>query len=455
MALFDLSDEDILKNDEFFYQTLDLRDDNVLKISELGIIYDNNGFEMILDDFFRKLEKNIKSEDYNVLYNERNNNFNITFNGTDYVLELDSETMKNYIEGKYNNITYKLKKLSNTELDIKRQQKEIELEEEKKELAIQRKNEIVENARKGILPNDEAKSLYLEELKKEKRFSFRNIFSIFKKSHEDNENHRDNVEDFIYEYSNSESNIGYIFEYGFMVSVVSLLIPTIIMMFKEFNIDYNLFWQIPLDAFFLPSTIYLYPAATYISKLIKNTINHFKNKRIIKHKIKELEKQLKCASSKSISMETFDKTLEESIINNTYYFKDIIYKQINDLISRLEYINKNDRNKLLIELRKILNEYDTRSKSIEKGNGLIDDNLFKLQSDIVGKIALVESEMVSVRARDITSEEKSKERLLLEERFDSLTIDTDEINNVMEERQNNKVPTKVKSRNKKYNYMGE
>ena len=433
MALFDLSDEDILKNDELFYQTLYHRDDSVLKISELGIVYDNNGFEMILDDFFKKLEKNIKREDYNVLYNEKNNNFDITFDGTNYVLELDSEIMKNYIEGKYNNITLRLKKLSNTELDLKKKKKEIKLEDDKKELAIQRRNEIVENARKGILPNDEAKSLYLEELKKEKRFSFRNIFSILKKSHEDNEEIRDNVEWFIYQHTIFESNVGYIFAGGFMSSICSTLIPAFIGLFKSIvgnaeNFNFNLFWQIPLGAFFLPSTIYLYPVATYIGNLVKNTINHFKNKRIIKHKIKELKKALKHTETKSISMETFDKTLEEPIINNTYYFKDIIYKQINDLISRLEYINKNDRNKLLIELRKILNEYDTRSKSIEKGNGLIDDNMFKLQSDIVGKIALVESEMVSVRARDITSEEKSKERLLLEERFDSLTIDTDEIN---------------------------
>ena len=159
----------------------DNRNISTLRISELGIVFDNNGFEMIIDDFFKKLEKNIKREDYNVLYNEKNNNFDITFDGTNYVLELDSEIMKNYIEGKYNNITLRLKKLSNTELDLKKKKKEIKLEEEKKELAIQRRNEIVENAKKGILPNDEAKSLYLEELKKEKRFSFRNIFSILKK----------------------------------------------------------------------------------------------------------------------------------------------------------------------------------------------------------------------------------------------------------------------------------
>ena len=50
----------------------------------------------------------------------------------------------------------------------------------------QKKKKIIEDAEQGILPDDEARIIYLDYLKKEKKFSFKKTINIFKQSHEDN-----------------------------------------------------------------------------------------------------------------------------------------------------------------------------------------------------------------------------------------------------------------------------
>lgn len=420
-------------------------DKEILRITELGTICSSDGtIDMLTNNFFRKLEKNYKSDAYNVSYNEKDNKFNIKYNGIEYILELDSDTMKKYLEGKYNDITLRLKKLAVAELGLIKKENEdfkLRVEEEKE---IKRKELIIEEAEKGIIPNNEARTIYLNKLKKDKKFSFKKLFNIFKQSHEDNEIHRDNVEEIIDECANGISE--YIFADGFMLAVIVLVVTAgieVLLMALSVIDSFNakLLSKLALGAFFIPSSLFLYPLATYCYHLVKNTIKHIKNKKLLKHKIKELTKKLNNSTeSKDFSLE-FDKTLKTPIEEKTYEYKDIIYKEISKLVKRLEYINSSDRKVLLSELKSILNEYDKRTKDINNNKEMLtEDNIFKLQNDIVKKIAMVEQKMTTARIKDISEEEKSKERLQLENEMSKYYIDGSELERIQMEREEKLLP---------------
>ena len=101
----------------------------ILRLTELGTVCSSDRtIEMLTNKFLKKLERNYESDAYNVSYNEKDNNFNIKYDGIEYILELDSDTMKNYLEEKYNDITLRLKKLIMAELDLnKRKEEELKL----------------------------------------------------------------------------------------------------------------------------------------------------------------------------------------------------------------------------------------------------------------------------------------------------------------------------------------
>lgn len=433
-------------------------DKKILRLTELGTVCSSDGtIEILTNKFLKKLERNYESDRYSVSYNEKDNNFDIKYDGIDYILELDSDTMKNYIEGKYNDITLRLKKITTAELDLnKRKEEELKLKKTEEETAIEREKmvkKIIEDAERGIIPNNEARTIYLNKLKKDRKFSFKKLFNIFKESHEDNEIHRYNVGELIDDNSNGIGE--YIFIYGILLAIIVSGIAAIIgdlLNIDSFNV--SLLWKLALGGFFLPSAIFLYPVATYFYNLVKNTIIHIKNKKLLKHKIKELTKRLNNSTgNKDFSLE-FDKTLKTPIEEKTYEYKDIIYKEISKLVKRLEYINSSDRKVLLSELKSILNEYDKRTKDINNNKEMLtEDNIFRLQNDIVKKIAMVEQKMTTARIKDISEEEKSKERLLLENEMSKYYIDGSELERIQREREENiiTIPT-GRARTKEYNY---
>ena len=440
----------------------------ILRITDLGTVCSSDKtIDMLTNKFLKKLEKNYQSSDYNVSYNEKDNNFDITYNGIEYILKLDSDTMKNYLEGKYNDITLRLKKITMAELDLKkRKEEELKLKKAEEEAAIEREKivkKIIEEAERGIIPNNEARTIYLNKLKKDKKFPFKKLFNIFKQSHEDNEPHRYIVGEIIDECS------GGIFEFLFfdgillatIVSGIAAIIEGILNAFSvidSFNV--SLLWKLALGGFFLPSAIFLYPVATYFYNLVKNTIKHIikhiKNKRLIKHKIKELKKALKYPEHKSIAENMFDKTLEEPIKKYSYNFQDYILQYISDLLDKIKYLNYSDKIRLNKSIAVIYNEYKEKLNKIPETNMIEDfcgNNIIELQNSVKNKLAKIEIEITQIRISDITEEEKQKEFSIIEERLGPIVIDSEVIDGTLRKREENiiTIPT-GRARTKEYNY---
>lgn len=445
-------------------------DKKILRLTELGTVCSSDDFDMLTNKFLKKLEKNYQSDAYNVSYNEKDNNFNIKYNGIEYILELDSDTMKNYLEEKYNDITLRLKKITMAELDLnKRKEEELKLKKAEEEAAIEREKivkKIIEEAERGIIPNNEARTIYLNKLKKDKKFPFnpfKKLFNIFKQSHEDNEPHRYIVGEIIDECS------GDVFEFLFfdgillatIVSGIAAIIEGILNAFSiidSFNV--SLLWKLALGGFFLPSAIFLYPVATYFYNLVKNTIKHIikhiKNKRLIKHKIKELKKALKYPEHKSIAENMFDKTLEEPIKKYSYDFQDYILQYISDLLDKIKYLNYSDKIRLNKSIAVIYNEYKEKLNKIPETNMIEDfcgNNIIELQNSVKNKLAKIEIEITQIRISDITEEEKQKEFSIIEERLGPIVIDSEVIDGTLREREKNiiTIPT-GRARTKEYNY---
>ncbi len=431
----------------------------ILRITDLGTVCSSDKtIDMLTNKFLKKLEKNYQSSDYNVSYNEKDNNFDITYNGIEYILKLDSDTMKNYLEGKYNDITLRLKKITMAELDLKkRKEEELKLKKAEEEAAIEREKivkKIIEEAERGIIPNNEARTIYLNKLKKDKKFPFKKLFNIFKQSHEDNEPHRYIVGEIIDECS------GGIFEFLFfdgillatIVSGIAAIIEGILNAFSvidSFNV--SLLWKLALGGFFLPSAIFLYPVATYFYNLVKNTIKHIikpiikhiKNKRLIKHKIKELKKALKYPEHKSIAENMFDKTLEEPIKKYSYDFQDYILQYISDLLDKIKYLNYSDKIRLNKSIAVIFNEYKEKLNKIPETNTIEDfcgNNIVALQNSIKNKLVRIETEITQIRISDITEEEKQKELSIIEERLGPIVIDSEVIDGTLRKREEKLLP---------------
>ena len=437
----------------------------ILRITDLGTVCScDKTIDMLTNKFLKKLEKNYQSDAYNVSYNEKDNNFNIKYDGIEYILELDSDTMKNYIEGKYNDITLRLKKITMAELDLnKRKEEELKLKKAEEEAAIEREKivkKIIEEAERGIIPNNEARTIYLNKLKKDKKFPFKKLlFNIFKQSHEDNETHRDNVGEIIYEHSDGIGEF-IIFDGIFLAVIVSgitLIIENFLIAFSVIDdLNINLLWKLALGGFFLPSAIFLYPVATYFYNLVKNTIKHIKNKRLIKHKIKELKKALKYPEHKSIAENMFDKTLEEPIKKYSYDFQDYILQYISDLLDKIKYLNYSDKIRLNKSIAVIYKEYKEKLNKIPETNTIEDfcgNNIIELQNSVKNKLAKIEIEITQIRISDITEEEKQKEFSIIEERLGPIVIDSEVIDGTLREREKNiiTIPT-GRARTKEYNY---
>jgi len=211
----------------------------------------------------------------------------------------------------------------------------------------------------------------------------------------------------------------------------------------------DILWQLPLGGFFLPSTIFLYPITTYLYNLVKNTIKHIKNKRLIKHKIKELKKALKYPEHKSIAENMFDKTLEEPIKKYSYDFQDYILQYISDLLDKIKYLNYSDKIRLNKSIAVIYNEYKEKLKKIPETNTIEDfcgNNIVALQNSIKNKLVKIETEITQIRISDITEEEKQKELSIIEERLGPIVIDSEVIDGTLIKRAENKVPVRVRKK---------
>ena len=392
----------------------------MLRITSLGIVQSDNGFEMVLEDFLKKLEKQIKKANYSVIYNEEDDNFNIVYNGKEYILDLECEEMDN-------EIISKLKMLS----DIK----SCEL---KKENEKQRREKIIKDADEGILPDDEAKSIYLNILKKQKL-----LLAEIKEY-----------------FSDPDFPPTEFFKALFAMTVLGAsigLIPLIVFGGKPVTSIVTLIGTALGFSFF--------PVGCSIEILQK----YVRKQRVLKHKIRELEKSLNIDKSKSNkkvkkkSKNNKDKTVviknnevQESVKVCSHEFKDTIYKKATALLNKIDLLsNDNEKVRLKSEIRDILQEYVSGLK-LEKNLGNVElsvsgcKNIIELQSRtraglvsrLNDKLDGINSCVDEIASREINESELEKERLLLEERLGPIVIDSEVIDGTLIKRAENKVPVR-------------
>lgn len=377
-----------------------------LRISELGIVSDGSNLEMKFDDFAKKIEKNMQTKkSYNIFYNKDKNYFEITFNDNEYQLVLDDKNMNNYLFGKYDNITLRLKQLCDIQLELKKREENEEI-----------RDKIIEKAKKCETLNDKEKIIYLKYLKEQN-----NIISAF-------ENAIKEIKLLNKEYASiDKEDIAKLILLGMLLSPIAMSITFTVQFITGFNIW--LILKIGLGALLFPLVIiYGFPPVAYVILLVGNTIQYFKNKGINRYKIKELTKLLEHTKSKSASSEMEDKKTNDQLDNSTYDFKNEIYEKMYKLICAAEHVNEYDKNKLVAKIKTIKTEYDEREKHIEGHPLEYIVDIEELNRDTERKLSLVENELQNIMNR----ENSHKESLLLEEKFNSIDFDISQINNGVE-----------------------
>lgn len=365
-----------------------------LIISDLDTIYGDNFDEMTLYQFLSKLRKNIKSSDYGVSYDEENNRFIVIYEGEKYNLVINDKVMNDFVLGKYNNLTYELKKLSTYQKDI---DKELLDNKNKKEHI----DKIIYDAeKKHILPNNYAKKIYLDYLKNNKN---KNIFS------KDLNKYFANFEDDI-DMANHfnrrflESKVWPFNGKGFFpVRLIILMILTSLAIIAGllFGASYFCYLFLLFHSIIFIFEPLIIPVITFFIflgkrrfKRLTKIINKYK---LVKHMIKKIKAELK---NSKLNINENDKVLEkkENKDSNMYQYTNAIYKEINLLVNKTMQINIKDRKTILDELKAILDEYNLRLKAIleENDNDTIvlgGGNALKLNMDIVGNIGIIETKI--------------------------------------------------------------
>lgn len=398
----------------------------ILRLTSFNTIIGDNFQEMFVEDFF-KIMNNKLGDNYAVYYEERNNRFIIIFDGSEYYLTLDKITMDNYAFGNYNDFTFKLRQLVDRIQGIEQKngdEEEIDL----------RKERILKDAKKGLIPNDEARKVYLEHLKNSKKFSFSKIKSYFSNLIDDFKSSYRTVDDWIW--NTDIPPFDFMYEgvpYFLCCVIVSFFIAlgvTLVVGFIDVASSGPLAtkWLYLYLLSLLPQTTYLVPVmlfgGTQVKIRLNRLISFIKNKKLNKHKIKQLTEELKIGRIQPNNYDRFDKTLPRPIKEQNNPLEDHILKNLYDIVDRLKYINPTDRKSLLDEVRDISNEYvrrleKIREENLEDGLKLGEDNYLGLNTDILSRISLLEQRMYQIRMNDIDDENINKQHLTLNNAIDA------------------------------------
>ena len=121
-----------------------------------SVRFDNE--EINISKFIRTLERNLKSDDYNVIYNEDKKNFIITYNGIDYIVVFPEEWQKELDNDSYTPIVLKLIMLAKKDIN--------NINRNANEKVRQRKIEEMDDSFYEDIESLEDYELYLEYLKK-------------------------------------------------------------------------------------------------------------------------------------------------------------------------------------------------------------------------------------------------------------------------------------------------
>lgn len=396
-----------------------------LRLTSFNTIVGDNFDEMFVDKFFEIMDTRL-GDNYAIYYEEYNNRFKVIFDGVKYYLTLDKVTMDNYAFGNYNNFTLRLKRL------IDRVQG-IEQEKNDEEEFTLRKEQILKDAKKGLVPNDEARKVYLEHLKNSKKFSFSKIKSYFSNLIDDFKSSYNLVDNWIW-----NTNIwpfdgmyegGYYFLSCAMVSFFIALFVTISLTIAEVvSGQFTYKWLYWFLLSLLPQTTYLVPVIKFLGlqamMRYERLIAFIETKKLSNYKIKQLTEELKIGGIQSNTYDSFDKTLPEPPKEKNNPLEDNILKNLYDIVERLKYINPTDRKVLLDEVRDISSEYVRRLENIkdqdlEDDLKLGEDNYFQLNTDILSRIASLEQRMYQIRMNDVDSENINKQYLTLTNKIDA------------------------------------
>lgn len=361
--------------------------------------------EFIFDDFIKKMNDNF-GKDYSVFYYEEDKKFGVMFDGFMYELILDEIIIYNY--GSFISI---LKQLDDRRVKIEQENAYIKSEKD-------RRDEIIKNAKNDIIPGDEARRVYLEYLKDELKPIFR-LKKYFNNLRSDILSSRKNYTFF---YENDIVNVLFMFiiltaiilaYFVICAAIVFLGNNGYLKFYCPINFKIlNVMWGCLLPLYRFPLKFIAFSIETLLYRIFRfiNCFNSYKRneKKIIKYKIEVLSKQLErgIKEDKTLTNNSFDKTLYGLINENDMKFKTSILNKFYVIHKRIKNINSCDgRVVLLEELKQIALEYKKRIVDIKKqeldGNRLDINSYFSIEKDIVMRLRLLEKNMLEIRGRDV------------------------------------------------------
>lgn len=306
----------------------------------------DNNEEMTTKDFFNFFEKSIKSGKITCCrYDSKKEEFSYTYCGDKYFIKISDKNTHNL------RILLTLMELENNE-SVKRKSQHLE--------EIERE-ELLKQARDGVIKNEEAKQLYLKELKKELKDLFKisnNLYDIW------------NFDVTPRTYDILSPILSVLEVLGVMALAVSLglgltwwtIVPCIYLLVDVFLFISEYMDDLPLSTF--PSWL--------VSSIITNYIENTPKRKLLKHKIKWLKEYKLPVQEIDLS-----KTKQE---NNTW--ADYIEKHINNIYVNLAKLDDEDKSELREELETKLRDYRSDLSNVP-ASGLTLENEMTISSKFI------------------------------------------------------------------------
>ena len=250
---------------------IEKRESMTLFVTPFNTIKGTNFREMFVGDFFELLNNNL-DKNFGAYYIEEFKRFKIILNGEDYYLELDEVTMNNYIFGKDNDFTKRLRRI--IDKTTQRDKGELAIKNDKK-----MKEEIIERAEQGIILDDYAREIYLEHLKNSKKFSFKKIVTYFKNLVSDFKFSLECVKNWfdetkIWPFSKGDDSAHYLLLTILASSIIFMSGAVVLSLLDLFVMPIGNYYKY-LPLIYIPQTTYLVPAAKLIKFQAQNRLARF------------------------------------------------------------------------------------------------------------------------------------------------------------------------------------
>jgi len=381
--------------------------------------------ELTFTNFIKEINKRINNNIDVIKYDKETNSFylvsNIIVEEKDYTqqikvahkIDIDEESMKDYVDGKYDKYTSILHNLC------------IESEQNKKRNDIvkareKEKNDIIKKANKSHtdLTPLEAK-IYLDHLQKNDKTNIKDIAINSAKLAV--------VTGIPLGAGGFLAAIGIAHSAPIIYTAVATLLGTTMGGIFEGLVNMFLDDSYGIDIFPIRK----------VKELIQRIKTKSKELRLNKSKERELKKIKyvdKIVMPNSVTIEERD-SIEQLEL------KDNIMNEIDSMVNKVAYLNTDDRSLILSELKELLNEYIERKTTIigqdNKINQEENESLIKLRNDICKKLAQIEIKLNKVKIKDTKKKAITKEATLLSNKIDKVskleTKNQEELNKMFQE----------------------